>query len=955
MIQVNDVLNNPLGIQRAVLSEYEAKLDGQYSVVDANNSFTFLLEAFSRITSDATNAIDTKLNGLYPIRANTTKELFNHLSDFDYVGFFSYPAALKLSMMLHRDFLVKHAVQVPGTNYQLVVIPSDTIFNIGRFSFGLYYPIHIKINTLIETISASYDTTEFNPLKSLATNTLEVRPNTFEGIDLVTVEFETYQFDKRVYIESINPSIGFMKKYQYDDRFYAIRVYDITDGQKKEVAYTLSDSVYDVNRPTVNLKVYPETNEIGISVPQIYFTKGILGSKIQLEVYTTLGSLDVSLTNLKISDITANFAMNSPNTDLQYTDILKKIPTIIISPVATRIVGGSNSYTFTQMKDFTIYHNNALSVPITRMDLDRFFSKNGFVYMAKIDNLTDRRYYAYKKLYLENQELGVTEGGLTILFQEETSNNGVLYQNNDTIVILPTVIYKYLPSISKFEILDDTAADIVRNATGKQLAIILNNNDYFCNPHHIVITTLDRYPACELYDLFTTEVTNITFIEENIYLSAQLSLITIAIRHLDNGSGGYVLRAGMMRSEDLIDVPTNELNCYLTVTSKDGYRIGVRGEYVGKFNGIDVFDFHLVANYKIKGNRISVTNFRAKDRPILEYEIFLSGTMHIATFVKKERFPNVSQNTDILMYLTDDDDSWLSVSHQSFEYRLGSNLSDIIDSNLLTNWTKIEYESHIVDMPLTYEHDVYERNDDGTLKYTLDPVSMELSLNKLHSIGDIVYDSGEIVYKYREGDLIIDAGGSPIQKRSRIKDFTIDLSTFAYSHRVVSDDFFIKVSADLFSYYETIREMNLSVLENTDIYFKPIVTTSKGRYRINNSTTIESYLELSFEFNCFVAQTVLDDATMLEAITERIIKVIMSHLSDTILSLTDIAASIRKDLGGYINSIDAVSLNGDQYIQTLMNVEIDKSPKLGTTIIIGRDGRLTYSPNIVINYKALDL
>jgi hypothetical protein len=957
MINASDALNNPLAIQTAILTDYMDRLEGNQVVVDANNSFNFLLEAFSQVVADATVATDDKLKGLYPIRAKTTKELFNHISDYEYVGFFSYPASLKMTIMLHRDYLVRNAVEVPDTNYQLVVIPADTVFSVGRFKFGLYYPINIKINKVIDTISASYDVTEINPLKNLATNSIEVKTNTYQGIDLVAIEFEAYQFDKVIYVESINPNIGFIKKYQHSNRFFAIRVFDTTSGEKKELNYSLSDGIYDINKPTINLKVYPESNEISIAVPQIYLTKGTVGTKLQVEIYTTIGEIDASLNNLQLSDITANFALNSPNTDLTYTNILKKIPTIIISPLASRVVGGANNLSFDEMKDYTIYHNNALSVPITRMDLDRFFTRNGFTYMAKVDNLTDRRYYAYRRLYLDNTDLGVANGNLTILHSEADSISGVLYQNNDTIVILPTVIFKYVPTVGKFEILDDATTNIIKNSYGNQLANLLNAANYYCNPHHIVISTLDRYPDCDIYDLFTVTTSNVIFVEENPYLSAQLSLINVIAKHINNGSGGYTIRIGIQRSEDLNNVTEDNFRCCLTATSKEGFRIGVIGSYVGQYNGLDIFDFSLSTNYKINGTRITLTNFKTvnADYPA-EYEIELSGQMNIATFVKKSIFPNVNQSDTVLNYLTDDDGTWLGVSLQSFDYSLGSNLSDILDPNLLTNWTNVQYELYETNVPLTYEHDVYELNPDGTLKYTIDSVSNEVLLNKLHSVGEIVYDElGNIVYQHRVGDVVLDAGGTPIMKASRIKDFTIDISAYEYSHNVVINDFMINLSADLASYYDTIREMNKSVLENTDIYFKPIVTTNNGYYKVNNSVTIESSLELSFVFNCYVNQATIDDNNMITAIEDKIIAIVNSHLSDTLISLTEIAADIKSQLSSYINSIDTISLNGDSNVQTLMNIDVDKSPKLGMKLTVGRDGRLAYTPKITINFKPLDI
>lgn len=954
-MDVQDALNNPLLIQTAILDEYVNRLeDKDIEVVDPNSTFAFMLESFSQIVAEATNVQDSKLNGLYPIRAANTQDLFNHISDYEYVGFFSYPASLKISIMLHRDYLVNNAVQLPDSNYKLVVIPADTIFTIGRYKFGLYYPIHIRINTLIDSVSVAYDVTEENPLMSLASNTLEVRADNYQGIDLVSFDFEVYQFDKTVYTESINPKIGFIKKYTYDDRFYAIRVFDISSGEKVELSYTLSDAVYDTSKPTVILKVLPDENALIVNLPQVYLTKGLVGNQLQIEIFSTLGEMDVSIANIDLKDITANFAMTSPNTDLTYTNILRRIPTIIIQPVDVRITGGSNNYTFDEIKDYTIYHNNALSVPVTRLDLKRFFERNGFIYMAKLDSLTDRRYYAYKKLYNEDEELGVANGNITINYKEEIENDSVLYQNNETIVILPTAIYKFNENVSKFEVLTNEGALLIKEASGNNLAKILNNNDYFGNPHHIVINTSDRYPLCTFYDLFTNVASNITFLEENIYLSAQLSIVSVVIRHLGNGAGGYIIRVGVQRSEDLINVDDSFFNCFLTATSKEGYRIGLRGVYIATYDNIDVFDFTLETNYKLKDDRITFTNMKTADEDFTdEYEIPLSGTMHIATFVKKSMFSDIAQDSTIINYLTDNDNSWLSVSLQKFDYDLGSSLDDVVDPNLLTTWTTVEYETYEADEPMLYDHDVYETNPDGTLKCTID--GTDLVLNKLHSIGEPVYYEGELVIQHRIGDVILDAGGNPIKKASRIKDFTINLNAYEYSHVVSITDFYKTLSASLSAYYNTIRDMSKSILENTDVFFAPLVTTNSGYYRINNTTTIKSSLELSFEFNCYVPQSTIDDEIILNSVSDKIIELVISHLSDDIISLTAIATDIKSVLNVYINSIDCISLNGISDIQTLMNINVDKSPKIGRKLILGPDNRLTYEPLITINFKALDL
>ena len=270
MINPSTLLTNPLCIQNVMISDLQSRVTGGLVLVDANNSFAFMLETFSRIVADATNATDTKMNALYPARANTTEDLYNHLSDFDYVGFFSNPASLNMTMMFNKDYLIQNAVAVPGTNYQMVVIPGDTIFTVGRFTLGLYYPIQIIINSAVGTISAAWDATVPNPLYSLATNTIPIANNSFEGVDLIEIQFTCWQFNKTVTVESINPDIGYTKNYAYDNLFYAVRVFDTSTGKSVELAQTLSESVYDIAIPTVYLQVFPETNNINLSIPQIY-------------------------------------------------------------------------------------------------------------------------------------------------------------------------------------------------------------------------------------------------------------------------------------------------------------------------------------------------------------------------------------------------------------------------------------------------------------------------------------------------------------------------------------------------------------------------------------------------------------------------------------------------------------------------------------------------------------
>jgi len=959
-MNAQDMLNNPLAIQRDILTDYSNRSDANgdpTDVVDPNNTFAFLLETFGRIVSQATVAMDTKINSLYSRRATTTKELYNHLSDYDYVGFFSSPASLKLSMMLHKDYLINNAIEVPNTNYKLVIIPRDTIFTIGRFKLSLYYPIHIRINSIVGNITAVYDTTEVNPLYSLNNNGIPTRETNFGGIDLVAFDFDVFQFDKKIITESINTDIGYSKRYKYDDKFYAIRIYDSSGSAKNELAYSMSDSVYDPNKPTANLKVYPETNEIEVSIPQVYFSNNKLGNQLMLEMFTTQGALDVSIANVNLEDIVANFAFESPNTDSLYSSILKNIPTSIITPVDSRITGGANSYTFTQMKDAIVYHNGATVTPITELDLNRYFKSKGFKSYKKLDNLTDRRYYAYAKVaYADdnNKDLNVVNGRLTVPAVEGTPNATVKYLPNDKIVVLPTTVYKYKKSIDAFDVMgeDDKAALLTSSPT--DLATKLNNDIYISNPYHIVINTKDRYPTCSTYDLFSVDTDNIQFEEENIYLSAQLNVVSSTIKHLGDGSNGYTIRLGIQKSTEFDAIAEADIVIYCSVQTIDNSQVGMKGTYIEDFNGISIYDFNFTTDYAIDSDNITISNLTTSNGDIYDQTISLSGELFIATFVKKNLFPGVSQNFNILSKFMEDDGTYLGVSLQKINYKLGTLLDDVLDSNLLINWKGQEYATYPDDVPLLYDHDVFDTNPDGTLINT--GAAGTVQLTKLHSAGDPVLDSstGDPIIKHYAGDTILDTAGNHQVVADRVLDFKVELPGYDYRNHEVYNDFHAKIAKSNESYYDSVREIGQNILENTKCYFRPNTTIGEGNFKLNNITTIASDLNLSFEFNCYVTDVIFKDKKLTDLITTEIGKICKEALSDNVISLTNIASKIREQLSDYITSIDVISINGDTGIQTLLNTNVDKLPVINSLIVVGDDGKFKFKDDIKINFKQLD-
>ena len=97
--QALQAYSHPLSLQAKAISELEKRvLDGNV-VSDVNNVFTFLTEFSSTLTANAVNEACNCFHSLYPENAQSSTDLYKHLSDFDYIGLFATPATTTVELV----------------------------------------------------------------------------------------------------------------------------------------------------------------------------------------------------------------------------------------------------------------------------------------------------------------------------------------------------------------------------------------------------------------------------------------------------------------------------------------------------------------------------------------------------------------------------------------------------------------------------------------------------------------------------------------------------------------------------------------------------------------------------------------------------------------------------------------------------------------------------------------
>ena len=570
-----DAMANPALIEKRVLDSYEENVTGGEGViVDSNNTFMFLVEMFSQLTADATDAVLNKLNALYPQRALTPEDLYMHMSDYDYVGLFASPASLNMEMILGKQELIDNAVAVYENNvelnYRKIVIPDNTVFTIGTYNFGLYYPIEIRINNITKAFSVVYDTSSDdealngkNPLTQLTVNTVEYAFQSFKDIDIVALRFPVYQYNKTTYLQDVTSTNGFKQTFQFNDRFYAIRIYRSVNGNWTEIKQTLSDTVYDPMTVTAKLVVDTENNTVSVSIPQIYFTSGLVSSQLKLELYTTSGAVDEDITNISQSQISVTFQEDKTGMTLsEYSRPLNRAQTIQVYPIATKIVGGSNGYDFETLRS-NVINNTFYSNVIARFaSLQAKMRAEGFEVMKHEDSIMNRIFYCSKPITDLKGEI-IASGSIPIHISSEITKTvfdgssipqdyrWTRYRSIDqSFMILPTALLKFDPDTGISELVKD--ADYPEElAKVADRAAAYNKYQYTYQPFHLRVSMADRYPVAYSYNLMNPSVDSIFFRGNNAALGESINGFTGAIEHKNGGTGGYTVRFAVTISENL--------------------------------------------------------------------------------------------------------------------------------------------------------------------------------------------------------------------------------------------------------------------------------------------------------------------------------------------------------------------------------------------------------------------
>lgn len=774
---------SPLSIQGKILKEFQARQglsDGDI-IVDANNVFSFGLEAFSTITASALGRMGNGFNSLYGKRAITSEDLYKHMSTFDYVGLFSSPVPTTVNLIMDKNYLIENALDENyGRNdgsaayYKELVIPKNTVFRIAQYTFGIYYPIHIRINKQSNSFIVVYNTENENPLQSLSSNTLNYVTTSASAVELMILTVPIYQFARELHEETVVANNGFTKVYSFEDKFYAARIFytkpvpngTVSADEWLEMEQTLSDDIYDSETPTAKLMVATDTNQLKVTVPQTYFTNNRIGTKIRVEIYTSKGYVDAEIGNVDTNDFDVSFVSDPGEEISPFTVPLTKIPNLQMVPTTTRLQGGTNGYGFEELRNRVLNNSFKQRTPITPAQLKSFFYDLGFDLSTYRDGITDREYLASNAL-VDNTNVVITAAeahtnfslsSLQAFSQEDKAT--ILNPEPGIFIVKPTTLYKYdYATATTVPLARETYNLLTNGKSNAEIAATFNKDTYTYSPFFIRLDANERYPKATCFDISMPTLSDVTFVQENRYISQQLTIFTSYIENIADDAGGFRIFVSTMLSEDLrAALEEAGANGGVSPSGKDlvravlfleddaGHPIYLIGttsavQVGGKPNERVNFWFEISTTYSLKDNAtIDVTNFTDGDVVTASKRINLESKAHLYFFMNDTLFgedgapqlSNIVPPIEVVWRTQSGTavESFTPTTVQSVKINLGYVVMSL-RTGVHVSYSPLEYASYTTTAFSTYEFDRYKMQNN-----------------------QFVVDGGRLVIDHYEGEVI---------------------------------------------------------------------------------------------------------------------------------------------------------------------------------------------------------
>jgi len=819
-------------------------------------------------------------------------------------------------------------------------------------------------------LNISYDTSITSPLQTLSTNVIVPTFLNGKGTgSFIKFSFEVYQFDINSQTGNLNQATDFTINIPLNNQYYFCRVYvqNPTTELWTEIQTTHSAEIYDINVPTASLQVITDTStSVNVTIPQIYTGGALLNMGVRIDVYETLGPINMMLGEYNFTAFTATFEAYDENDNTIYTAPLSTLPNVIV--FCDKIVtGGENALAFETLREQVI--TNAIgnpNIPITSAQIDAAVTDLGYNIVTNVDNITNRIFTASKTMPQPTTSAAVTNNSTTqnqlitaaaATVATVTINvaNAILIDtvvnNGLSLTIMPTTLYQNVNGI--VSMVSNSQVEALGAMLPEQLAVTVTAGNYMYTPFHYVLDMSKNELNLRPYYLNDPVIESKIFVDENDTTLLQVATGTYGIVTTPTG---YAIQVITQSGTTFQQLPDSQVYAQLSfIPYGETSPAYLMGTLIGKSSGERIYNFDLSSTWNVdSNNNLELTSF------------FMFNTTAKTVLCPLNQIFDITYSTTAPVgsqWIADDVDAALG------DFLLPTGIVGITLEQLVvefgfaldTLWNRSRtvvapqpYQTYQANVPQVYQSDIYAKNAVGA---TITIVNGQPVMTKLHSKGDPVFDiNGNPVYQFVKGDVILDTNGAPIPVGATELDRQIDImmidGTYYFATDTVATSYIATLIETLVGWLTNdLETISQKLLEKTQIFFYPQITMGLIEVSAGNGATMTINANQSFVVNLTVDNTVYANTALRSSLETSTVQVLGQQIAMATVSYDAIVEALRDVYGDDVISVQVVGLGGTTpNLNNFTVVNNATQCSLAKQLIVQPDQSLSVSENVVVNF-----
>lgn len=954
---ISQYIRNPASIVQVSFDLLDEILDGKVKVVDAVSPFVALMSLSAANTALAVNESALNLRSLYPSLATTREDLYRHMSDRDYVNQFSSPAEAVFTIGMQISEIQNKMVPDPAFpgNFK-ATIARDTTVTVEGVVYTLQYPIDITLYPN-KSVTISQDSAIDSPFMTLSTNLLD--PTVVVGDNgvrwlLFQARFLQYKTDSTEF--TLSRAQYFKERIDITDKFFAVRAYyrnEATNTTWVEMSTTHTEQVFDSARPTVLVKVYD--TYIEVTIPAVYQNMNLISSQVRFDVFTTKGKITVNMADANPNAFIMEIKAIDEARDLGvFTEALAGMS---INAHSKEVVsGGTDGLTLEALRTRVI--NNALGsfqIPITNVQIGAELENSGFDLIREIDATTNRVFLATRKLPAPTNTKLLTPANIGMadfitVMDEIKHLNGVI-DNGNRLTIRSGTLFRLDNGV--ITIVSDQELLELSGMNQMQFTARVNEMDYAAIPFYYVLDSSEVEFDMRPYNLDSPVAKNLSYESTNVTLQMMVYSGSYTFEKVYNG---YKLRLTTKSGTLYKGIPDAKVFCQIGYYPVNEHNMAyLNGTLVGTTEaGERIFEFLFESSHNIDSdNNLEITNTKMFTDEIVRNWTPLNNEFHI--------FHMTDDLTSVYAPYADDQLAAKFIlppgaavgSYEKLQVTFGTHLKNLWAATRSLA-TGLDYERYDADVVAVYDKDFYETYEDGSTIRVVPEVG--IVRNKIASAGDVVRDvEGNIVYKFRKGDVKLDAAGQPIvisdlKSAKELSIFFVDARQY-----FANDPVYKAYSTELVKLIETwvlsdLAEFQKVLLDQTRIFFHPKVSLGHVLVTVENERQTFVASQQSFEVDLYVSPGIHGDAVIKKTMSDEVVSILNTALEQTTISMTDTVNTIKSTLGDMVKAVEVRGFGGAaNYRYAVVGPDTDRLC-LRKKLVTQADGSYVVQEDVTVNF-----